>query len=203
MDVEGSRAARAPGWRLPFDATARLLAARNLRSDRFGTLAAVLGVALGAATVNVVVILDTNTTRIEAERASTVAAPGVAALPPTVCITAVRRDGAPVEPVGAAREDFEVLRAGIRFGSLAAFLVGALIVFFTFGAVVDRRRREVALLRTLGALPGQVAAIFVREAGIIGLSGGALGLLASIPLSYLAAGAGITTTGHLKSRPAR
>jgi putative ABC transport system permease protein len=207
MDAAGTRAARAPWWRLPFEAPARLLAARNLRSDRFGTLAAVLGVALGAATVSVVVVLDTNTTRIEAERASasasTRAAP--AAAPPTVAITAVRRDGAPALPVGAGgapREDFEVLRAGIRFGSLAAFLVGALIVFFTFGAVVDRRRREVALLRSLGALPAQVAAIFVREAGLIGLSGGALGLAASIPLAYLAAAAGITTTGHLKIAPA-
>ena len=57
-----------------------------------------------------------------------------------------------------------MLRAGIRIGSLAAFLVGALIVFFTFGTVIDRRRREVALLRSLGAVPAQVAAIFVREA---------------------------------------
>jgi len=33
------RPAKAPWWRLPFQPPARLLAARNLRSDRFGTLA--------------------------------------------------------------------------------------------------------------------------------------------------------------------
>jgi len=40
--------------RLLFDALVRLLSARNLRSDRFDTFAAILGVALGTATVDVV-----------------------------------------------------------------------------------------------------------------------------------------------------
>ena len=71
----------------------------------------------------------------------------------------------------------EVMRSAIRLGSLAAFLVGGLIVFFTFGVVVDRRRREVALLRSLGARRGQVAAIFVREALIIGVAGAVLGMV--------------------------
>jgi putative ABC transport system permease protein len=187
---------------LVFDAMVRLLAARNLRGDRFGTLAAITGVALGAATVSCVVILDANTTRIEAARAQS---PDTAAARETVTIVPVRRGAAVIEaPRGqrATQEDFEVLRAGIRAGSLASFLVGALIVFFTFGAVIDRRRREVALLRSLGAVPAQVAAIFVREALIIGLTGGALGFAASMPMAYLAARAGVTTTGHLKIDPA-
>ena len=44
----------------------RFLAARQLRSDRFGTIAAILGVALGVATVNAVVVLDESTSRVEA-----------------------------------------------------------------------------------------------------------------------------------------
>jgi putative ABC transport system permease protein len=183
--------------RLLFARFASLLAARNLRSDRFGTLAAVLGVALGTAVVEVVVVLDANTVQIESGSWSS---NPTAELPRDVIgVRGLGRDGAAVvaqDPKQATHEDYEVMRSAIRLGSLSAFLVGALIVFFTFGVVVDRRRREVALLRSLGALPRQVAAIFVREAILVGIAGAVLGLFAAIPLSYLAARAGITTTGR-------
>jgi putative ABC transport system permease protein len=181
------------------DAMVRLLSMRNLRADRFGTLAAVLGVALGAATVNVVVILDVNTAAVEAR--SWASNPELGGTPDTVGIQGIRAGGEPVAPKSAkeaTHEDYEVMRSAIRLGSLSAFLVGALIVFFTFGVVVDRRRREVALLRSLGALPRQVAAIFVREAVIIGVAGAILGFLAAIPMAYMAAKAGITTTGRAR-----
>ena len=186
--------------RLLFDPLVRLLCARNLRSDRFGTWAAILGVALGTATVDVVVALDVNTVQAESGNWST--DPALPAPPDTIGLRGLRgSDDAPVAAQSAkeaTHEDYEVMRSAIRLGSLAAFLVGALIVFFTFGVVVDRRRREVALLRSLGALPRQVAAIFVREAAIVGLAGAALGFLASVPMAYLAAAAGITTTGRAR-----
>ncbi|MFT3764253.1 MAG: FtsX-like permease family protein [Minicystis sp.] len=185
--------------RLIFATLVRVLAARNLRSDRFGTLAAIAGVALGTATVNVVLVLDVNTVKVEA--GAFASDPDVKKAPDTIEIRGLRPDGTPVPPKSARQathEDYEVMRSAIRLGSLASFLVGALIVFFTFGVVVDRRRREVALLRSLGALPAQVAAIFVREALIIGLVGAVIGLLASVPMSYLAAAAGITTTGRAR-----
>ncbi|MFO0757590.1 MAG: FtsX-like permease family protein [Byssovorax sp.] len=181
----------------------RLLSTRNLRNDRFGTLAAVLGVAVGVATVSVVAILDVNTTAIEAQHAAATG-PAAARSSRTVALVPVR-GGVRIEPPADApppREDHEVLRAGIRAGSLSAFLLGALIVFFTFSAVIDRRLRELALLRSLGALPGQLAAIFLREAAVVGLAGAALGALGSIPTAIAAAKAGVTTTGHLKIDPA-
>jgi len=184
--------------RLLFDPLVRLLCARNLRSDRFGTIAAILGVALGTATVDVVVALDVNTMRVEAGNWTT--DPALGPTPDTIGLRGLRgADGPPVAAQSAKQathEDYEVMRSAIRLGSLAAFLVGALIVFFTFGVVVDRRRREVALLRSLGALPRQVAAIFVREAAIIGLAGGALGFVFAVPIAFLAAAVGITTTGR-------
>ncbi len=184
--------------RLLVDPLVRLLAGRNLRSDRFGTLAAILGVALGTATVDVVVALDVNTVTLEAGDWAT--DPALAAPPDTIGLRGIRgADGAPVAAQSAKQathEDYEVMRSAIRLGSLAAFLVGALIVFFTFGVVVDRRRREVALLRSLGALPRQVAAIFVREAVLIGVAGGALGFVGSVPITLVAAAVGITTTGR-------
>lgn len=188
-------------WRFLSGGLARLIAARNLRNDRFGAVAGVLGVAMGATMVNVVAILDVNTTRIEASFAEATG-PRAQKAEATVQLAAVRGGvRVPPPPVKAASEDAEVLRAGIRLGSLSAFLLGALIVFFTFRAVIDRRLRELALLRSLGALPAQLSAIFLREAGMIGLTGSALGFLAAIPTAYFAAGAGVTTTGHLKIDP--
>ena len=187
-----------------FSAMVRLLGARNLRADRFGTIAAILGVAMGTATVSVVVVLDVNT--VNAESASWSSNPDADRMPDTITLTGARAGGAPVAPKSAkeeTHEDYQVMRSAIRLGSLSAFLVGALIVFFTFGVVVDRRKREVALLRSLGALPQQVAAIFVREALLIGLVGAALGFVATIPMAWLAAKAGITTTGRARIAMAR
>jgi putative ABC transport system permease protein len=182
-----------------FSAMVRLLGARNLRADRFGTLAAILGVAMGTATVSVVVVLDVNTVNVES--ASWSSNPDATRMPDTISLNGVRAGGAPVVAKTVkeeTHEDYQVMRSAIRLGSLSAFLVGALIVFFTFGVVVDRRKREVALLRSLGALPQQVAAIFVREALLIGIVGAVLGFVATIPMAVLAAKAGITTTGRAR-----
>jgi putative ABC transport system permease protein len=188
-------------FRLLFDAFVRLLSWRNLSGDRFGTLAAILGVALGTATVDVVLVLDVNTVAVESSNWST--NPAMHTQPDTIGFVGLR-NGVPVDPESAKQathEDYEVMRSAIRLGSLAAFLVGALIVFFTFGVFVDRRRREVALLRSLGALPRQVAAVFVREAAIVGVVGAALGLVASVPMAFVAAAIGMSTTGRARLSP--
>ena len=198
----------------------RKLAARNLLSDRFGTLCAIVGVALGTATVDTILVLDVNTERAaeikpevarikdlpldnpppeinpEAPREARKFAEGTVRLVP-------RRAGedrppalaaAPSAPAG--RKDYEVMRSAIRLGSLSAFLVGAMIVLFTFAVIVERRKREVALLRSLGALPGQVAQVILLEAIVIGGAGGLLGLVASVPMSLVATSMGFTTTGR-------
>lgn len=175
------------------------LALRNLRSDWFATLCAVLGVALGTATVNVVLTLDVNTRAQEAGLWTT--NPDLAPeLERTVALRALHPDGTPKEGERDAKtethEDYQVMRSAIRLGSLSAFLVGALIVFFTFRVVVVQRRREIALLRSLGASARQVAGIFVLEALIIGVVGALLGFVMAAPLSIAAAFAGITTTGR-------
>ncbi|HEU5074006.1 MAG TPA: FtsX-like permease family protein, partial [Polyangiaceae bacterium] len=95
-------------------------------------------------------------------------------------------------------EDYQVMRSAIRLGSLSAFLVGALVVFFSLAVVVEHRRREVALLRSLGATARQAAGVFVREAAWVGLAGAALGFVLAIPMTYVAARLGITTTGRAR-----
>lgn len=188
---------------------AAFLARKNLRADRFATLCMVLGVALGTATVNVVLALDVNTRRVEAGSWTT--NPDLAPdFGKTVGLTPSKSEHqAPAAAPGASahevreetHEDYQVMRSAIRLGSLSAFLVGALIVFFSLAVVIEHRRREVALLRSLGATTRQVAAVFVREAAWVGLVGAGLGFLAAFPLTGLAARIGITTTGraHISS----
>ena len=204
------------------------LAVRNLRSDWFGTLCAVLGVALGTATVDVVLTLDHNTQVFESGNWSTDPRMPAPVGPTTVVFTAlpaVAPSAAPTErpsdetttdngvasagahPAAASpapaddleretHEDYQIMRSAIRLGSLSAFLVGALIVFFTFRVVIAQRRREIALLRSLGATKKQVAAIFLTEAAMIGAAGALVGLVIAPPIALLAAKAGITTTGR-------
>lgn len=174
------------------------LALRNLRSDWFATLCAIIGVALGSATVNVVLTLDLNTRAQESRRWST--NPDLPVdLSRTIDLAGFRQDGSPTKSEDAkeeTHEDYQVMRSAIRLGSLSAFLVGALIVFFTFRVVVEQRRREIALLRSLGTSRLQVVGVFLLEAVLVGAAGSLLGFLATPPLSVMAAIAGITTTGR-------
>lgn len=176
----------------------RKIAPRNLRSDWFGTLCAIAGVALGTATVNVVLILDMNTRAVEARRWST-----NPSLPidtsSTVTLAGIAKSGAPVnalDPKAETHEDYQVMRSAIRLGSLAAFLTGALIVFFTFRVVVEERRRELALLRSIGATPAQVAKVLLAEAAIIGVAGAVIGFAIAPFMAVEAAISGLTTTGR-------
>lgn len=174
------------------------LARKNLRSDRFATACMVLGVALGTATVNVVLALDVNTRKVEADDWTTNPDLPLDATT-TVTLGPVRAGGQPAVTQDAreeTHEDYQVMRSAIRLGSLSAFLVGALIVFFSLAVVIEHRRREVALLRSLGATARQVAGVFVREAAWVGLVGAVLGFLLSIPMTGIAAIIGITTTGR-------
>jgi putative ABC transport system permease protein len=61
--------------------------------------------------------------------------------------------------------------------AIAVFVVAGTIAF-----AVDRRRREIALLRAVGATPGQVRRMLLREAALVGLLAGAVGSLAATAL---------------------
>ncbi|WP_069386866.1 ABC transporter permease [Cellulosimicrobium cellulans] len=62
------------------------------------------------------------------------------------------------------------------FAAIALF-VGAFIIANTFQMSVRERLRELALLRALGASPGQVFASVLAQAFLVGLVGGGLGVL--------------------------
>ncbi|MGN0111097.1 MAG: ABC transporter permease [Cellulosimicrobium funkei] len=67
------------------------------------------------------------------------------------------------------------------FAAIALF-VGAFIIANTFAMSVRERLRELALLRALGASPGQVFASVLVQALVVGLVGGGFGVLAGAGL---------------------
>lgn len=73
-------------------------------------------------------------------------------------------------------------------GLMAASALGiaALVIASTLSVSVQQRRREIALLRTVGATPGRIRRLVVGEAAFAGLFAGVLGGLAGIGLGAVA-----------------
>ncbi|MGD7707407.1 ABC transporter permease [Microlunatus sp. Y2014] len=72
------------------------------------------------------------------------------------------------------------------FGAIA-LLVGMLIIANTFSIIVAQRRRQIGLLRAVGASTGQVRGELLIEALVIGVVASALGVAAGIGLGAAAA----------------
>ena len=68
------------------------------------------------------------------------------------------------------------------FAGVSLF-VGAFIIANTFSMLVAQRTRELALLRAVGASRRQVVRVVLGEAAVVGLAGGALGLVAGLGLA--------------------
>jgi len=75
------------------------------------------------------------------------------------------------------------LKPALLAFSGAALLVGAFIIFNTFSITVAQRRREFAMLRSLGATRGQVLAAVTAEAVLLGVVASAAGLLSGLAFS--------------------
>lgn len=92
------------------------------------------------------------------------------------------------------------------FAAIALF-VGAFIIANTFAMSVRERLRELALLRALGASPGQVFASVLVQALVVGLVGGGFGVLAGAGLVRVIrwglALAGFEFSGRSRSGPRR
>ncbi len=73
-----------------------------------------------------------------------------------------------------------------RIFGLLGMIIGALVFFSvanTLAMAVVERTREIGTLRALGALPGEIVADFVREGGLIGLAGTALGMIIAVAVA--------------------
>jgi putative ABC transport system permease protein len=64
-------------------------------------------------------------------------------------------------------------------------IISALGIFLSLTILVTERRREISILRAVGASRGQIEALVLWEAGIIGLLGSFLGIIAGLVLAWI------------------
>lgn len=67
---------------------------------------------------------------------------------------------------------------GFEVSSLLALAMGVVVISNAVAVAVDRRRRDIGILRAVGATARQVQVLFLLEATILGLVGAVLGLAA-------------------------
>jgi putative ABC transport system permease protein len=105
-------------------------------------------------------------------------------------LLAAQLPGVQVERAGARtgenRKMLAAFRWNLRLLSYIALIVGSFLIYNTISVSVVRRRREIGVLRAVGATRAQVLLAFLGEAALFGLAGA----LAGIPLARaMAAGA--------------
>ena len=85
-----------------------------------------------------------------------------------------------VEPPAQRSRQFESLTrvygATANLTSMFALFIGMFIIYNTFAIAVTQRRREIGILRALGAERRQIRNLFLVESGITGLVGSLLGI---------------------------
>jgi putative ABC transport system permease protein len=64
-------------------------------------------------------------------------------------------------------------------------IISALGIFLSLTILVTERRREISILRAVGASRRQIEALVLWEAGIIGLLGSFLGIIAGLALAWI------------------
>lgn len=83
--------------------------------------------------------------------------------------------------------EFDVIKYMLLVFSGIAALVGMIIIANTFTILLAQRRRQIGLLRAVGASGSQVRRQFLAEAVIIGALGSALGVLLGLGIGTLGA----------------
>ncbi|MDR0432890.1 MAG: ABC transporter permease [Bifidobacteriaceae bacterium] len=104
------------------------------------------------------------------------------ALPAADGAVAVTGETVRGETLDGIEEMFGVVSVFLIAFAALAIGIGGFIVANTFTMSVRQRTGEYALLRAVGASPGQVFGVVVGQAAIIGLFGGALGVVAGMGL---------------------
>jgi putative ABC transport system permease protein len=87
------------------------------------------------------------------------------------------------------------LRLGLRLCGVGALMVGLFFVANVLAVCAAERRHDIGIMKSVGALPWQIAALLGGEAAMLGLAGGILGL----PLGLALARCGLCPVQHLLS----
>ncbi len=89
--------------------------------------------------------------------------------------------------VDSLTADLNVLKTLVQVFAVISLVVGVIIISTTFTILVAQRRRQIGLLRAVGASGRQVRGRLLAEALVLGVAGSALGLLLAIGLAAVAA----------------
>lgn len=103
-------------------------------------------------------------------------------------IEAVEAMGLEVRDGGARRAAFftTVLLAAVSLVGMVILTISALHVMHVFALLAMIRRREIGVMRAVGASRGDVRLLLVTEAAVVGLAAGVSGLLGSAALAWAA-----------------
>jgi putative ABC transport system permease protein len=80
------------------------------------------------------------------------------------------------------------LELSFDLGGIEALVVGLFLVYNALSVSVAERRHDIGVMRSLGATRGQIGRLFAGEAGLLGLTGAAVGLPLGAGLAYFALG---------------
>ena len=89
------------------------------------------------------------------------------------------------ETQGRTRENLDMTSAfttNLKAMSLLALLVSTLLIYGAISFAVVQRRRSIGILRALGATPGQVLAMVLSEACVLGAVGALVGVLGGLAI---------------------
>lgn len=98
-------------------------------------------------------------------------------------VEALTGDQVAADGVSAVRDSMGIFTTVLLVFAGVSVVVGSFVIWNTFNVLVEQRRREVALLRAVGATRRQVLAGVLIEAGMIGLLAGGIGVLLGVGLA--------------------
>jgi len=102
-------------------------------------------------------------------------------------VAGVVGESAIVQTPSARGQDVEEVLAGLQFllslSGMIALLVGLFLVYNNMSISVEERKKEIALLRSLGMTKKGVLKVILIEAGVLGLVGSLLGFFLGILLA--------------------
>ena len=128
--------------------------------------------------------LDSVQLLLDEDAAPTGVAAAARTLVPSDVIVAPPRQRS--EQIGKMLASFQLNLTAL---SLVSLLVGMFLIYNTVSASVVRGRREIGILRAVGASRREIRLLFLGEALVLGIPGIVLGILAAFPLAGFLVGA--------------
>ncbi len=89
------------------------------------------------------------------------------------------------EVISSARKQFSVLMKSIFSVSIILWVMAFLLISVIFSMIVNERKREVGLLRAMGARKKDVFMLIINEASMLSVAGGAVGIFSAGLFLYL------------------